>query len=190
LKVMVCTKVDGHKRHPDDAGTVHGERDVLGLVKVLWNLARLERVDGAQNDEEDVVQQRHDGGDLASSAPEHQLAFLVVGQHHRRLLEAQPGERADHLYSRKHIKVKVKKRSNPVCLGQDGGVDEAERDAQGEAPDEAGEHARPGQHGHRRDVGDGDTEQQDVAQLPARRHDHRRFVEDQEHTECEDGAQH
>ena len=55
---LVGAEVDGHEGEPDDACGVHGERDVLGLVEVLGDLARLERVDGAQQHEHHVVHER------------------------------------------------------------------------------------------------------------------------------------
>ena len=36
LVVMVGSKEDGYKGQPDDAGGVHGEPYVLGLVEVFW----------------------------------------------------------------------------------------------------------------------------------------------------------
>ena len=94
---MVGAEVDRYKRHPDDAGAVHGEGDVLGLVEVLRDLPGFERVHRAEDDEEDVVEQGHDGGDLARPTPQHQLTFLMVGQNHVRFLKAQPCKRSNYL---------------------------------------------------------------------------------------------
>ena len=99
LKIVVSAEVDWYKGHPHDTGAVHGKRYVLGLIEVLRDLPGLEGVHCAQDDQEDVVQQRHDRGHLAGPAPQHQLALLVVRQDNVRLLEAQPGESPDYLWS-------------------------------------------------------------------------------------------
>ena len=57
LVIVLGAEEDGDEREPDDAGAVHGEADVLGLVEVLGDLARLEGVPRAQEDEHHVVAQ-------------------------------------------------------------------------------------------------------------------------------------
>ncbi len=56
--LVVGAEVNGHKGQPDDAGGVHGEGDVLCFIKIGWNIARLEGVEGAAHDEKAVVAQR------------------------------------------------------------------------------------------------------------------------------------
>ena len=58
LESIVCAEVDGNESEPDDTRGVHGEADVLGLVEVLGNLARLDRVHGTHHDQEHVVDER------------------------------------------------------------------------------------------------------------------------------------
>lgn len=55
LVVVVSAEVNGHEGQPNDAGAVHGEANVFGLVEVLGDLARLESVVGAQYDKQHVV---------------------------------------------------------------------------------------------------------------------------------------
>jgi len=50
---------DGLEGQPDDAGGVHGEADELGLVEVLWTFPGLEGIEGAEDDEDAVVGERH-----------------------------------------------------------------------------------------------------------------------------------
>lgn len=59
LVVVVGAEVDRHEGEPDDAGGVHGEANVLGLVEVLRDLAGLERVQGAHQYQEHVVDEGH-----------------------------------------------------------------------------------------------------------------------------------
>jgi len=54
----VRAEVDGNESEPDDARGVHGKTDVLRLVEVLRNLARLDRVHGAHDNQEHVVDKR------------------------------------------------------------------------------------------------------------------------------------
>ena len=51
-------EVDGNERQPDDAGCIHRESDVLRLVEILGNFARLHRVHGAHGDQQHVVDER------------------------------------------------------------------------------------------------------------------------------------
>lgn len=90
---MICTKIDWHKGQPDDAGAVHREGDIFGFVKILGDLSRLEGVHSTHNDEEDVVEERHDGGYLTGPASEYQRVLLVEYQHSIGLFETQPCER-------------------------------------------------------------------------------------------------
>ena len=66
---MVGAEKDGDEGEPDDARAVHCEADVLGLVEVLGDLARLEGVPRAQEYEDHVVseaEQDAEGADAAS----------------------------------------------------------------------------------------------------------------------------
>lgn len=65
---LVHAEIDGDEGEPDDAGGVHGEGDVLGLVEVGGDAARLERVDGAQTDEDHVVEQGERHGQVGALA--------------------------------------------------------------------------------------------------------------------------
>jgi len=44
-------EVDGDEGEPNDAGGVHGESNVLGLIERFWDLPRENGVDGAYDDE-------------------------------------------------------------------------------------------------------------------------------------------
>jgi len=39
---------------PDDASGVHGKADKLGFVEVFWNIARLERVQRAHGNQQQI----------------------------------------------------------------------------------------------------------------------------------------
>ena len=56
LERVSSAVVDGDECEPDDAGRVHRETDELGLVEVLRNFPRLDRVVGAHCDQQHVVQ--------------------------------------------------------------------------------------------------------------------------------------
>ena len=209
---MVGREVDGHEGAPHNARAVHGEGDVLGLVEVLRDVARLEGVDGAQHDEEHVVEERDHGGHLAGTALHHQGVPVEQVELGGRLLEAQPGEAAHHLHGHQAgadedlgagrgvagpldhgLDAHVEDAVDAVGLGQQARVDEAERDAHPE-PDERAEGGRgPHQHEQGRGVGQEDAEQQQVAELAARGHDDGGVVvadEDEQDEAGEDDAQH
>lgn len=44
LIIVVGAEIDGHEGQPDDACRIHGEANVLSLVEILRDFARLERV--------------------------------------------------------------------------------------------------------------------------------------------------
>ena len=68
LVIVLGAEEDGDEGEPDDAGAVHGEADVLGLVEVLGDLARLEGVPRAQEDEHHVVAQAEQDAEGAHAA--------------------------------------------------------------------------------------------------------------------------
>ena len=76
---MVGPKEDGYEGEPDDAGGVHGEADVLGLVEVGGDLPGLDGVDGAEEDEDHVVHQGHDQGEGGHPARLHRTRVLTLG---------------------------------------------------------------------------------------------------------------
>ena len=75
---MICSKEDGNESQPDDARGVHGEPNVLGLVEVLGNLPGLEGVDGAQDDEDHVVHQRHDDGECGYTTCGESTEIIII----------------------------------------------------------------------------------------------------------------
>ena len=90
--------VDGHERQPHDARAVHGEADVLGLVEVLRDLARLEGVPGAEDDEHHVVAEGDHLRQAADAAREHGCPPVRVDFLRGRRLEDQPDDDADQLH--------------------------------------------------------------------------------------------
>ena len=83
--LVLPAEVDGEEPQPDDAGGVHGEPDKLGLVEVLRQVPRLDGVQRAHEDEEEVEAERDDdaqGGGVAheSHAPGHGVIHLGVGR--------------------------------------------------------------------------------------------------------------
>ena len=77
--VVVGPEEDGYEGEPDDAGGVHGEADVLGLVEVGGDLPGLDGVDGAEEDEDHVVHQGHDQGEGGHPARLHRTRVLTLG---------------------------------------------------------------------------------------------------------------
>ena len=49
-----CSEVNGQEGQPDDTRGVHGESNEFRLVKVLGDLACLDGVDGANDDEQHI----------------------------------------------------------------------------------------------------------------------------------------
>jgi len=72
LESVVRSEVDGNESEPDDASRVHREADMLRLVEVLGNLARLDRVHRADDDQKHVVRERQ----------QKPLVFHAAFQHH------------------------------------------------------------------------------------------------------------
>ena len=70
LVVVLGAEEDGDECEPDDAGAVHGEADVLGLVEVLGDLARLEGVPRAEEYEDHVVSEAEQDAEGADAAGE------------------------------------------------------------------------------------------------------------------------
>ena len=68
LVVVPSSEEDWDESEPDDAGAVHGEADVLGLVEVLRDLPGLESVPGAQEDEGHVVDEGENEGHCRDAA--------------------------------------------------------------------------------------------------------------------------
>jgi len=64
---------------PDDAGSVHSEADELGFVEVLGQVARLERVQRAHGDEQQVEPERHEHSHVRV------LSTRQLGDVHRRM---------------------------------------------------------------------------------------------------------
>lgn len=50
----IASEIDRNKSDPNDARGVHGESDKFGFVEVLRNVSRLQSVQSAQDDEEEI----------------------------------------------------------------------------------------------------------------------------------------
>lgn len=98
LVVVVGAEVDGHEGQPDDARRVHGEADVLGLIEVLRYLAGLERVQGAHEDQEHVVDQGHHQRERGHAASKHRGQRIRMDLRGVRRLDHQPHDSADQLH--------------------------------------------------------------------------------------------
>lgn len=99
LVVVVGAEVDGYEGQPDDARRVHGEADVLGLVEVLRDLARLEGVQGAHQDQEHVVHQGHHQRERGYAARQHRGQRVRMNLRGIGRFDHQPEDSADQLDS-------------------------------------------------------------------------------------------
>lgn len=95
--VVGGAEVDGDEGEPDDAGRVHGEADVLGLVEVFRDLARLECVQRAEGDEQEVEEQRRHERLGRLGARQHYRVQLRVQLVRVGRLNVDPHARHDHL---------------------------------------------------------------------------------------------
>lgn len=59
---MLTPEVNGYKRDPYNAGSVHSKSNELGLVEVLGYVARFYGIQGAKSDEQGVEGQRREHG--------------------------------------------------------------------------------------------------------------------------------
>ena len=127
--LQVDREVDGEEANPHDARGVHREADELGLVKVLGQVARFDRVQRAQADEQHVgrVRRHHERAPellvRLGRRPAHQvrhveprrlvaqvsLARLRVQQRHRVRRLPEDDRAADH-----HLHTQCSTSSNPV----------------------------------------------------------------------------
>jgi len=73
LERVVCAEVDRNEAEPDDARRVHGKADVARLIEVFRNLASLDRVDGADDDQQHVVDERQQEPPILHSAFQYHL---------------------------------------------------------------------------------------------------------------------
>ena len=87
---LVHAEIDGDEGEPDDARRVHGEGDVLGLVEVGGDAACLERVHGAQHDEDHVVEERQGHGQVRALALQDHRAPVRVDEHGAGEVHADP----------------------------------------------------------------------------------------------------
>ena len=75
---MVCSKEDGDECQPDNASRVHCEPNVLCLIEVGRNLPGLDSVDGAEEDEDHVVDQGQDQGEGGHSTSLNSTEIIVI----------------------------------------------------------------------------------------------------------------
>ncbi len=78
LVIVVSSKIDGDKGEPDDAGAVHGETDIFGLVEIFGYFPRFEGVKGAEDNEQHVVEEREHQRQVTDAAGEHGRQRLRV----------------------------------------------------------------------------------------------------------------
>lgn len=78
--LVVAPKVNGHKSQPNDAGGVHGEGDIFGLIEVGGHIAGLEGIVGTAHDEESIVAQRGHHTQVAGIADKVDFFDAWVGQ--------------------------------------------------------------------------------------------------------------
>jgi hypothetical protein len=68
LVVVLSAEKYWNEREPDDASAVHGESNVFGLVEVLRDLSRFERVPRAEEDKDHVVHEADEDAETAHTA--------------------------------------------------------------------------------------------------------------------------
>ena len=210
--LVVGAKVDGHEGQPDDAGGVHGEGDVLGLVEVSRHVARLEGVVRAAEDEQAVVSERRHHPDVGRVADEEHLADGRVGLDWQRGFQHDQGDLQDELQTDEHkrddhlgpgahearllgadlLLAAGQDAGDAVGLGDQCGVAHGCGEAHQEALQVAGEHGGAGDEGEGADVAQEDADQDDEAEFAAGRLDHGRVAvlhKDQGNEECDQNAQ-
>lgn len=182
---LVAAEVDGHEGHPDDARRVHGEADEFGLVEILRQIARLDRVHGAHADQEEVEAQRGDqtpGRRVADDEDPRARREELDGvgrlqdqhgddQHH---LDADHGHGDEDLGGEREparltradaLLAAGQDAGDPVGLGQQGGEDEREAEAGQDARQGAAETRGDGQERESGQVAQGHADQDDVSQF-------------------------
>lgn len=95
---MICAKEYRDEGKPDNTGGVHGEPDVFCLVEVGRNLPCFHSIDGAEENKDHVVDERHDERECGDAAGLHSAETVET-------LQCQAG-------TRRFISVRRKK---PIC---------------------------------------------------------------------------
>ena len=208
--LVVAAEVDWHEGQPDDAGGIHGEGDVLGLVEVGRHVARLEGVEGAAEDEQAVVAQRRHHAQVGGVADEVDLADagVVVDDlgrlhdeeaHDDAELEEDEDEGDDQLGAGAHearllgadlLLAAGQDAGDAVGLGDQGGVAHGGRQADARSLQVAVDHVRLGDEAEGAEVAQADARQDDVAELAAGGLHHRRVpVYDKDRGDKESGQE-
>ena len=178
-------EVDRDEGQPDDAGGVHGEADELALVKVLRDLPGLDGVHGADDDEEDVVDEGDEEGEVLAGTLEDDDGLAVVWCVEARAgrLHQKPDGGEQHLdddQDARHHDLRLgadegrplgrapralEYPGDAVGLDEQGRVHHREAEAHAEALRRTGHHRGRGQQDEGHDVTDDATGQQHVAEL-------------------------
>lgn len=208
LERVERAEVDRDESQPDDAGGVHGKADKLAFVKVLGYLPGLDCVHRADDDQEDVVDQRHQEGDVIAGALEYddRLTAVRVVQAGAGVLYQQPDGGKEHLHGNQHAghdnlrlgadkgwplgraSRTLKYPWDAIGLNEQRGIHNGETETNAEALCAARHRRGRCQQHERHDVADDAPGEQHVAQLPPGRHHHGRVVEHGEEDDDEDGA--
>ena len=201
-------KVDDDEGCPDDAGSVHGEADVLALVECLRDLPGQDGVHGAHDDQQDGVGQPDEVGE-ANGLLAHQLVVGAVGiegdglgrrdeepdeadddlPSHQRAADDELRLRADELGPLGRALAGAEDAGDAVGLGEDGGVADGEAEPQPHLLGPAGHDGGLGDEEEGHGVAQEDAEEQHEAELPARGLDHGRVLVAQEEHSHEAGGQ-
>ena len=116
---MISSKVDGDKGTPDNAGAVHSKSNVLGLVEILGNVSGLESIDGAQYNQEHVVEQGDHGRHLTGSTFQYLGILVMFSVLYRRFFKPQPGESSNNLKNRTRylscLEMRKKNQNSEIC---------------------------------------------------------------------------
>jgi len=98
LVIIVSAEVDGHKGQPDDARRIHSKTDVLGFVKVLRDLTSFKRVQGAHQDQEHIINERHHQREGGHTARKHRGQWIWMDLRGIGRFDHQPHDSADELH--------------------------------------------------------------------------------------------
>ncbi len=198
--LVVWPEINWHESQPDNAGGVHGERDVFGLVEIGRDVAGLKGVEGAAENKQPVVAQWRHHSERSGVADEVHLTYgRIVVDHLRRFhdeechddaqLNQDQDEGDDQLGAGTHetrllgadlLLAACKDASDAVGLGDQGRVAHGRREPNSQSLQVTVGHVRFGDEAERTQVAQTDASQDDEAQLPAGGLHHRRIVEPDE----------
>lgn len=90
LVIIVCSKINGKKREPDNTSGVHGEANVFCLIEILRYFSCFKCIPSAECYQNHIVYKRHDEREGRDTTGEHSRQRIGINLANVRSLYHQP----------------------------------------------------------------------------------------------------